>query len=136
VSWTPVYFIVGAQTQFACPNPMPTPPETKWLMGTMRWEKERAESVGRKEVEAMAKHKQAIFFDLLQVETIRLKLSVFFEPLYGLLQPLIEQLLEQVSMTPVRQHSRDALQGLLDQLLTPFRHRPPSAQSSRPRQSG
>jgi circadian clock protein KaiC len=30
------------------------------LMGTLRWEKERAESVGRKEVETMAKHKQAI----------------------------------------------------------------------------
>src|SRR5882757_117431 len=43
--------------------------------------------------------------DLLQAETIRLKLCVFFEPSYGPLQPLIEQLLEQVSMTPVRQHS-------------------------------
>jgi hypothetical protein len=30
------------------------------LMGTLRWEKERAESVGRKEVETMAKHKQVI----------------------------------------------------------------------------
>jgi circadian clock protein KaiC len=31
------------------------------LMGTLRWEKERAENVRRKEIEAMAKHKQAIF---------------------------------------------------------------------------
>jgi circadian clock protein KaiC len=30
------------------------------LMGTLRWEKERAETVGRKEAETMAKHKKAI----------------------------------------------------------------------------
>jgi hypothetical protein len=40
--------------------------------------------------------------DLLQAEMIRLKLRVFFEPMYGPLQSLIEQLLEQVSMTLVR----------------------------------
>src|SRR6266436_9767969 len=55
--------------------------------------------------------------NLLQAETIRLKLCVFFALLHGPFQPLIEQLLEQVSMTLVRQCSRYALQGLLDQLL-------------------